>query len=69
MVIPQNFECQPWHEICVSNRRDFLVLQLHYIKSLLYMGVIMFAGGQCRQKCLSRLIELGARGHAVLVDS
>ena len=48
---------------------------MHYIKLLLYMGVAMFLGDQCRQKCLfgctwsiqSRLIELGAPGHAVLV--
>ena len=50
-------------------------LLLHYIKSLLRMGVAMFSGGPCRQKCLfgrtwliqSRLIEPGAQGHAVLV--
>ena len=48
---------------------------LNYIKTLLYMGVAILTGVQCRQKCLfgctwliqSRLIELGARGHAVLV--
>ena len=69
MVIPQNFECQSGHEICVSKRRDFLFLQLYYIKSLLYMGFALFAGGQCHQKRLLRFIALGARGRAVLVDS
>ena len=38
---------------------------LHCIKSLLY-GVAMIAGGQWLIQ--SRLIELGARGHAVLVS-
>ena len=45
--------------LCLSKTRDssagnFTVLfpYLHYIKSLLYMGVAMFTGGQCCQKCL-----------------
>ena len=49
---------------------------LYYIRSLLVMGVAILTSVQCRQKCLfgytwliqSRLIELGARGLAVLVS-
>ena len=45
-------------------------------QSLLYMGAIILTDVQCRQKCLfgctwliqSRLTELGARGHSVLVN-
>ena len=61
--------------LVLSVKFHIRTIWLHYIKSLLYVGVAMLTGGQCRQKCLfgciwliqSRLIELGARLHAVLV--
>ena len=66
--------------VCRMFRQVLFPKRLHHIKSLLCVGVAMFTGGQCRQKCLfgctwfiqSGLIELGvwklgARGHAVLV--
>ena len=63
----------PWiFYSCYTNNHFTSVGCLHYIK---YMGVAILIGVQCRQKCLfgctwlikSRLIERGARVHAVLV--